>query len=117
VLDRDKEVTRASFFRYWFDRRVCAAVVICKDHYEIGLTFQHPSDQCSKARAREIAFGRVLTGKSLALEKEPVHELGIYGALKKRIREAAEKQPAYNYKLVADAMGLPLWFFHRMRKA
>lgn len=129
MLDLDKEVTKASFYRYWYDRRVCAAVVICKDHYEVGLAFKNPLDQLKKKTARTVAFGRIMTGKSIPLTKEDVAVHGIFGALvlyiKATIQETSvlEDYIKYGtngkillYEDVANKLGMPVRFVHQMRK-
>jgi len=67
---------QVDFFRYYFNKKVCAAVSVGSDNnYYVGFSFKHPCDNYDKSRARMVAQSR-LNNFPVVIDKKLVDNLG-----------------------------------------
>lgn len=138
------EDEQVDFYRYWFEKKVVAAVSIKDNSYCVGLAFQSPKDVYNKERSRDIARARLNGKNPIILPKKYFIDsngksrpffmaLGKYIensynlCLNSKIKGISTYLINYTcrdphirksvYEFIAKEYSLPYWFLYKLLKA
>lgn len=113
-----------TFYRYWYNGRVIAAVLQTDEGFKVGIAGHNPEDTYDREFGKMIAARKLSNGAAFNLTYELVKESGgLFAAMcshmttrKEFLREVHDGKIPYEgiVSVIANAKDLPVWLVHEL---